>query len=228
MAYKVLFIEDDPSIRRVISTALEIEGYVVHQFSDGESALAVVAEIEPDVAIIDLRLPGINGLEVVRSIRPLTYAPLVILTAFGDSHDVVAALEAGADDFLSKPIANKELAARIRAILRRNRPSLNDNSDVTEFRYENLVLSPLRREATVDGQLIELTNTEFLVLLELIKISPNAATRQDLLEKVWGYDYLGDSRLIDMQIYRLRGKLAEHGLKDHLITVRGHGFKLAK
>jgi DNA-binding response OmpR family regulator len=152
----------------------------------------------------------------------------VILTAFGDSHDVVAALEAGADDFLSKPIANKELAARIRAILRRNRPSLNDNSDVTEFRYENLVLSPLRREATVDGQLIGLTNTEFLVLLELIKISPNAATRQDLLEKVWGYDYLGDSRLIDMQIYRLRGKLAEHGLKDHLITVRGHGFKLAK
>ncbi len=228
MSYKVLLIEDDPSIRQVISAALEIEGYVVHQFPDGESAIAVVTELEPDIAIIDLRLPGINGLEVVRTIRPLTYAPLVILTAFGDSHDVVAALEAGADDFLSKPIANKELAARIRAILRRNRPPLNDNIDTTEFRYENLVLSPLRREASIDGKLIELTNTEFLVLLELIRISPNAATRQDLLEKVWGYDYLGDSRLIDMQIYRLRGKLAHHGLKDHLITVRGHGFKLAK
>ncbi|MDA0192119.1 MAG: response regulator transcription factor [Actinobacteria bacterium] len=228
MSYKVLLIEDDPSIRQVISAALEIEGYVVHQFSDGESAVAEIAQVEPDVAIIDLRLPGINGLEVVRTIRPMTYAPLVILTAFGDSHDVVAALEAGADDFLSKPIANKELAARIRAILRRNRPPLNENPDTSDFQYENLVLSPLRREASIDGELIELTNTEFLVLLELMRISPNAATRQDLLEKVWGYDYLGDSRLIDMQIYRLRGKLAQHGLKDHLITVRGHGFKLAK
>ena len=224
----MLLIEDDPSIRQVISAALEIEGYVVHQFSDGESAVAEIAQVEPDVAIIDLRLPGINGLEVVRTIRPMTYAPLVILTAFGDSHDVVAALEAGADDFLSKPIANKELAARIRAILRRNRQPLNENPDTSDFRYENLVLSPLRREASIDGELIELTNTEFLVLLELMRISPNAATRQDLLEKVWGYDYLGDSRLIDMQIYRLRGKLAQHGLKDHLITVRGHGFKLAK
>ena len=161
----MLLIEDDPSIRQVISAALEIEGYVVHQFSDGESAVAEIAQVEPDVAIIDLRLPGINGLEVVRTIRPMTYAPLVILTAFGDSHDVVAALEAGADDFLSKPIANKELAARIRAILRRNRPPLNENPDTSDFRYENLVLSPLRREASIDGELIELTNTEFLVLL---------------------------------------------------------------
>lgn len=224
----MLFIEDDPSIRQVISAALEIEGYVVHQFPDGESAIAKITHIEPDVAIIDLRLPGINGLEVVRTIRPMTNAPLVILTAFGDSHDVVAALEAGADDFLSKPIANKELAARIRAILRQNRPPINETTETSEFRYENLVLSPLRREASIDGQLLELTNTEFLVLLELMRISPNAATRQDLLEKVWGYDYLGDSRLIDMQIYRLRGKLAQHGLKEHLITVRGHGFKLAK
>ena len=228
MTYKILFIEDDPSIRQVISAALEIEGYVVHQFSNGESAVEKISQVELDVAIIDLRLPGINGLEVVRTIRPKTNAPLIILTAFGDSHDVVAALEAGADDFLSKPISNKELAARIRAILRRNRPLLNEPIDRTEFRYENLILSPSRREALIDGQLLELTNTEFLVLLELIRISPNAATRQDLLEKVWGYDYLGDSRLIDMQIYRLRGKLAPYGLKDRLITVRGHGFKLAK
>jgi len=228
MAYKVLFVEDDPSIRLVISAALENEGYSVHQFSNGESAVAAVSELEPDVAIIDMRLPGMNGLEVVRTIRPLTSAPLVILTAFGDSHDVVAALEVGADDFLNKPIANKELAARIRAILRRNRAPFSESDDLAQFRYESLVLYPQRRESTIDGEQLELTNTEFLVLLELVRISPNVATRQDLLEKVWGYDYLGDSRLIDMQIYRLRGKLAQYGLKDHLVTVRGHGFKLAK
>ena len=228
MAYKVLFVEDDPSIRLVISAALENEGYSVHQFSNGESAVAAVSELEPDVAIIDMRLPGMNGLEVVRTIRPLTSAPLVILTAFGDSHDVVAALEVGADDFLNKPIANKELAARIRAILRRNRAPVSESDDLAQFRYESLVLYPQRRESTIDGEQLELTNTEFLVLLELVRISPNVATRQDLLEKVWGYDYLGDSRLIDMQIYRLRGKLAQYGLKYHLVTVRVHGFKLAK
>ena len=205
MAYKVLFVEDDPSIRLVISAALENEGYSVHQFSNGESAVAAVSELEPDVAIIDMRLPGMNGLEVVRTIRPLTSAPLVILTAFGDSHDVVAALEVGADDFLNKPIANKELAARVRAILRRNRAPVSESDDLAQFRYESLVLYPQRRESTIDGEQLELTNTEFLVLLELVRISPNVATRQDLLEKVWGYDYLGDSRLIDMQIYRLRG-----------------------
>ena len=140
MAYKVLFVEDDPSIRLVISAALENEGYSVHQFSNGESAVAAVSELEPDVAIIDMRLPGMNGLEVVRTIRPLTSAPLVILTAFGDSHDVVAALEVGADDFLNKPIANKELAARIRAILRRNRAPVSESDDLAQFRYESLVL----------------------------------------------------------------------------------------
>ena len=222
----ILFIEDDSDIRKVISTALEDEGFVIHQFPTGELALEAFPSIEIDLALIDLRLPGISGLEVVRRLRSITTAPLVILTAFGDSYDVVAGLEAGADDFLGKPIATKELSARLRAILRRTMVQASETPEAEDIIFGPIVLHPLRREAVINEIAVELTNTEFMVLVALARRSPNAATRQDLLEQVWGYDYLGDSRLVDMQIYRLRGKLEPHGLKNNLVTVRGHGFNL--
>ena len=224
----VLFIEDDSDIRQVISTALEAEGFVVEQFSDGETALSDFSKLKVDIALIDLRLPGISGLEVIRRMRPMTTIPLVILTAFGDSHDVVAGLEAGADDFLNKPIATKELYARLRAILRRAMNSSSEPVEAEDLNFGQIALHLNRREVLINGSLIRLTNTEFLILAELIRASPNVVTRHDLLDRVWGYDYLGDSRLVDMQIYRLRQKLEEHGLKEKLLTVRGVGFKIVQ
>ena len=141
----ILFIEDDSDIRKVISTALEDEGFVIHQFPNGELALEAFPKIEIDLALIDLRLPGISGLEVVRRLRSITTAPLVILTAFGDSYDVVAGLEAGADDFLGKPIATKELSARLRAILRRTMVQVGEMPEVEDIIFGPMVLYPLRR-----------------------------------------------------------------------------------
>jgi DNA-binding response OmpR family regulator len=170
---RVLFIEDDRDIRRVISTALEVEGFVVEQFSDGEAALNGFADLKVDIALIDLRLPGISGLEVVRRLRPMTTIPLVILTAFGDSHDVVAGLEAGADDFLNKPIATKELYARLRAILRRAMSTSSDPVEVEDLNFGQISVHLNRREAFINESLVRLTNTEFLILAELIRESPN-------------------------------------------------------
>ena len=228
MEPRVLFIEDDSDIRRVISTALEAEGFVVEQFSNGEAALKGFADVKVDIALIDLRLPGMSGLEVVRRLRPMTTIPLVILTAFGDSHDVVAGLEAGADDFLNKPIATKELYARLRAILRRAMSTSSEPVEVEDLNFGQISVHLNRREVFINENLVRLTNTEFLILAELIRDSPNVVTRHGLLDRVWGYDYFGDSRLVDMQIYRLRQKLEEHGLKEKLLTVRGVGFKIVQ
>ena len=164
MEPRVLFIEDDSDIRRVISTALEAEGFVVEQFSNGEAALKGFADVKVDIALIDLRLPGMSGLEVVRRLRPMTTIPLVILTAFGDSHDVVAGLEAGADDFLNKPIATKELYARLRAILRRAMSTSSEPVEVEDLNFGQISVHLNRREVFINENLVRLTNTEFLIL----------------------------------------------------------------
>ncbi len=228
MKPKILFVEDDGDIRRVIATALEAEEFLVHQFARGENALAEFKTVNPDLALIDLRLPGVSGIEVVRRLRPITSIPLVILTAYGDSHDVVAGLEVGADDFLSKPIATKELIARLRAILRRTTSQPNEPSEPEEITFGAITIYVLRREVLINRESVKLTNTEFSVLVELVRTSPSVVTRHALLERVWGYDYLGDSRLVDMQIYRLRQKLEGRGLKEKLLTVRGVGFKIVQ
>lgn len=164
-------------------------------------------------------------MEVVRRLRQMTAAPIVILTAHGESNDVVEGLEAGADDFLNKPIAGRELVARLRAILRRA-PANDAPGAAVTLVVGSLLLIPGRHEATVSNEHLGLTRTEFGVLEYLASRSPDTVTRQELLEKVWGYDFLGDSRLVDMQIYRLRQKLESLGQKDMLVTIRGVGFRL--
>ena len=151
--------------------------------------------------------------------------PLVILTAHGESNDVVTGLEAGADDFLYKPIAAKELVARLRAILRRATDSATPDPAVA-VSVGSVSIDASLHEASVAGARLHLTRTEFGVLRALVQASPATLSRQELLEAVWGYDYLGDSRLVDMQIYRIRKKLEAHGLKESLLTVRGVGFKI--
>jgi DNA-binding response OmpR family regulator len=221
----ILYIEDDPQIRTLLSAALEDDGYEVLQAEDGERGLEIAATTPIDLAIVDLRLPGMGGFDVVRELRRTSSVPIVIFTAHGDSHDVVVGLEAGADDFLSKPIGEKELAARLRAILRRAGNSGTGDVPRT-LTVGRITLHPSTHEAFVDSHLVTFTRTEFEVMVDLAMHAPETVTRANLLERVWGYDYLGDSRLVDMQIYRIRQKLAVRAADDHLVTVRGVGFKL--
>lgn len=222
---KILYIEDDERIRSVLTAALEDEGYAIVDAPDGETGVQLVGTESIELAVVDLRLPGMNGFDVVREIRRQSAIPIVILTAHGDSHDVVAGLEAGADDFLSKPIGAKELAARMRAILRRSNPP-ESSSPPPALKVGRITIKPSTHESFVDDAPIALTRTEFDVLVDLASHSPETVTRTALLDRVWGYDYLGDSRLVDMQIYRIRQKLALFGAEDKLLTVRGVGFKL--
>ena len=220
-----MYVEDDPTIAQVISVSLSDEGFDVTLAENGSTGIALAKEREFDLAIVDLRLPDVSGLDVVREIRKTTGVPIVIFTAFGDTESVVAGLESGADDFLSKPIASLELAARLRAILRRTEGGNNDGSP-DHLAVGSLEMNTRTHSASVNGLSLSLTKTEFEVLRELMSRFPEVVTRMSLLERVWGYDYLGDSRLVDMQIYRLRQKLEEHGHKDKLVTVRGVGFQL--
>lgn len=225
MSAQLLLVEDDHRIRKLLTTTLTDARFDVIEASTGEEALSSNVVHRVSIAIVDLRLPGINGIEVVRGLRKLTDIPIVILTAHGESGDVVEGLEAGADDFLTKPIAGRELVARIKAILRRATPPESQPPAAPRV-VGALKLSSAQRVATVADQQLHLTKTEFGVLELLASHSPDLVTRQLLLERVWGYDYLGDSRLVDMQIYRLRQKLESYGLNDKLITIRGVGFRL--
>jgi len=222
---RILYVEDDPTIAQVISVSLTDEGFGVTLAATGATGIELAATTEFELAIVDLRLPDISGLDVVQQIRNSTDIPIVILTAFGDTQSVVAGLESGADDFLSKPIATQELAARLRAILRRVSSEIEDETQ-TNISVGLLEMNTRTHSASVSGEPLNLTKTEFEVLRELMIRFPDVVTRMNLLERVWGYDYLGDSRLVDMQIYRLRQKLEAHGFKDKLITVRGVGFQL--
>ena len=220
-----MYVEDDERIRSVLTAALEDEGYEIVEAPDGETGVDLAMSQEVELAVVDLRLPGMNGFDVVREIRRQSAMPIVILTAHGDSHDVVAGLEAGADDFLAKPIGAKELSARLRAILRRSNPP-ESASPPSVLRVGRFTIKPATHEAFIDDAPVSFTRTEFDVLIDLATHSPETVTRSALLDRVWGYDYLGDSRLVDMQIYRIRQKLALFGAEDKLHTVRGVGFKL--
>jgi DNA-binding response OmpR family regulator len=211
----------------MLTSALELEGFNVHGAPDGESGVRAIDHVSADVVVVDLRLPGIDGFEVVRKVRSRSDVPIVILTAHGDSDDVVTGLEAGADDFLAKPIAPRELAARLHAVLRRmapNHPQSGPHSAAVAVGA--ITVHPPLREVLAGGEQVWLTRTEFEVLLDLARHSPTTVTRGDLLARVWGYDYLGDSRLVDIQIYRIRQKLAALGCGQQLVTVRGVGFRL--
>jgi DNA-binding response OmpR family regulator len=224
----ILFVEDDDGIRIALRLNLEDEGYHVIEATSGEQALELARTEQVDLAIVDLLLPGMHGFDVVRSLRDTSRTPIVILTAQSDTHDVVAGLEAGADDYLTKPIAPKELAARLRALLRR----VQAGAEPVPEQPKALVVGPVEvrpaaGEAFLEGRALSLTKTEFKILCELAERPGEIVTREDLLERVWGYDYLGDGRLVDSQISRLRSMLGDGGAEARrLVTLRGMGYKL--
>ena len=220
----VLIIEDDPRIRRIVQMTLQREGLDVVEADSGESGLERLSERDFDVVLLDLMLPGRDGFEVCRDIRRTSNVPIIMVTARADSHDVVAGLEAGADDYVSKPFVAKELSARIRALARRTR------APEPRLRISVGTLEIAPREGTVmrNGELLNLTRTEFRLLCELAEEPGRVMSREELLERVWGYDYFGDSRLVDVHVRRLRKKVEEDpGQPTVVTTVRGMGYRVA-
>ena len=222
----LLFIEDDDQIRLALRLALEDEGYEVREAGDGASGLAAFHSKEPDLVLLDLRLPDISGFEVCRAIRAMSIVPIVMVTAETDTADMVAGLEAGADDYVTKPVVPRELAARVRAHLRRVQlqgtvavPSSETFGDIDLRREQGLVFKA--------GRELSLTKTEFNLLCEFADHPNVVLSRDQLLERVWGYDYLGDSRLVDAHVRRLRVKIEDHPDEPRIIlTVRGLGYRL--
>jgi DNA-binding response OmpR family regulator len=224
--HSLLFIEDDDAIRVALGLALEDEGYAVRHGENAEAGLRDFAAHEPDLVLLDLRLPDLSGFEVCRRLRAVSSVPIIIVTAQSDTHDLVAGLEAGADDYVTKPVVPKELAARIRAALRRS--TLRPGSSVPVVqRFGDIELRRTQGIVRKDDHELALTKTEFRLLCEFADHAGAVLSRDQLLERVWGYEYLGDSRLVDAHVRRLRVKVEDHPDEPRLIvTVRGLGYRL--
>ncbi len=222
---RILIVEDDKRIRSSMRLALEDEGYAVDDVASGEEAVAHFNDEPSELALIDLMLPGMDGFETCRTLRRHSTVPIIMVTARSDTHDVVAGLEAGADDYVTKPFVAKELAARIRALLRRSRTDGGGSSIIS---FDDVEIDPDAGVVRRGGEEVHCTRTEFRLLTELAEHPGKVLSREHLLEQVWGYDYFGDGRLVDVHVRRLRTKIEPDPANPRFIlTVRGMGYKLA-
>lgn len=226
MQQKVLVVDDEPHIVELVRYNLEREGFQVSVAYDGHEALQRARSEQPDLIVLDLMLPYVDGLEVCRTLRRESTVPILVLTAKDGELDRVLGLEIGADDYVTKPFSPRELVARVRAILRRARPASAVAAAQPRLVAGELVLDPNTREAFLAGRPVELTAKEF-DLLRLLMAHPNRVfTRDALLEHVWGYDYFGGTRTVDMHISRLRDKIEDNPASPtYIVTVRGVGYK---
>jgi DNA-binding response OmpR family regulator len=218
--YRILLVEDDPTIREMTQLALQRDGFVVATAADGQAGLDAFRADPPDLLLLDLMLPGIDGVSVCRAIRETSVVPVVMLTARSDAVDVVVGLEAGADDYITKPFEPAVLAARLRAVLRRATRA----EPASPLRFGPLEIEPLGMVVRRDGAEVSLTPTEYRLLLMLAENAGIVLSRERLLEEVWGYVWAGDTRLVDMHVRRLRGKVGH----DAIETVRGAGYKMVR
>ncbi|HEV3187035.1 MAG TPA: response regulator transcription factor [Acidimicrobiales bacterium] len=220
---RILIVEDDDHIRTALRLMFEGEGFAVDDASTGELGVALFSRMASDVAIVDVMLPGMTGFQCCQALRTASDLPIVIVSARDETADVILGLESGADDYVTKPFVPEELLARVRAHLRR-RPDKSTNA----FQLGELRVIP--DEGVVrhlDGTELHLTSTEFRLLTDLAAANGRVLSREDLLEHVWGYDYFGDSRLVDVHIRRLRMKIEpDPASPTYLVTVRGTGYKL--
>jgi DNA-binding response OmpR family regulator len=223
----LLFIEDDSNIRAALRLALEDEGYKVLESPNGQSGLERFASENVDLVLLDLRLPDMSGFDVCRELRSKSLVPIIMVTAQTDTHDLVAGLEAGADDYVTKPVIAKELAARIRAALRRTTLLSTSSAIFDRFTVRDIEIRSEQGIVLKGGVELPLTKTEYRLLHVFMENANKVLSRDQLLELVWGYEYLGDSRLVDAHIRRLRLKIEDVPDEPKIIaTVRGMGYRL--
>ncbi|ABK53604.1 two component transcriptional regulator, winged helix family [Acidothermus cellulolyticus 11B] len=222
---RILLIEDDDRIRASMRLALTDDGHEVIEAPSGAAGLELFGAGGADVVLVDLMLPDIDGFECCRRLRRSSDVPIIMVTARTDTHDVVAGLEAGADDYVTKPFEMKELSARIRALLRRSRSAGGPAGEVIDI--QDLEIRPDAGVVRRNGEALHLTRTEFRLLCELASAPDRVYSREQLLERVWGYDYFGDGRIVDVHVRRLRTKIEEDPAHPRiLVTVRGLGYKI--
>lgn len=225
MSQKILVVDDEPHILELVKYNLAQEGYEVITAHDGAQAVARARDNQPDLIILDIMLPYVDGLEVCRQLRRASSVPIIMLTAKGGELERVVGLEIGADDYVTKPFSPRELVARVRAILRRTAGETSP-AQVGPLRGGALALDPITHEVMLGGRSVDLTAKEF-DLLRLLLGHPNRVfTRDFLLEHIWGYDYYGSTRTVDMHISRLREKIEDDpSSPTYIVTVRGVGYK---
>lgn len=225
MGDKILLVEDDQDVRALVRILLEDEGYSVVEAGTGTAALELFQSNAIGLVMLDIRLPGIDGFEVCRRLRRSSGVPIIMLTAQDDSHDVVAGLEVGADDYVTKPFNDRELVARVRAQLRRSQGAIDPTDG--EVKVGDIVVRRDEARALKNGQAMQLTRTEFNLLLHLVTHPNRVWSRQQLLDIVWGYGYGGDTRLVDTHVARLRSKVeTDPGNPTLIVTARGLGYRL--
>jgi len=223
---QVLVVDDEPHIRTVLRGYLEAAGFAVAEAADGETAVRAVRRDPPDLVLLDVLLPGIDGLEVLRQLRTFSDVYVILVTARTEEVDKLVGLGVGADDYITKPFSPREVAARVKAVLRRDRGTREAPAAV--LRFEGLSIDKDAREVRVDGAPVNLSALEFDVLTALAETPGRVFSRRQLLEGVWGYDFYGDERVVDVHIRSLRARLGDDAASPRLIaTVRGVGYKFA-
>jgi len=228
---RIVIVDDEPSIRELLRFNLEKAGFQVEDYEDGAQALLAISHNPPALAILDLMLPGLDGLEICRNLRQrenTRLLPIIMLTARAEEIDRVVGLELGADDYLTKPFSPRELVARVKTVLRRSQGNLQqpETSPGKVIIRNNLQIYPDRFEAVLAGQILELTPKEFQLLLQLAANPGKVYTREFLLENIWGYEFAGDTRTVDVHIRHLRQKLESDPSQPELLeTIRGIGYR---
>jgi two-component system alkaline phosphatase synthesis response regulator PhoP len=229
MRRRLLLVEDDTTLRQALAFNLTREGYEVAAVGDGEAALEAARNERLDLVLLDVMLPGMSGVEVLRVLRrDGVSTPIIILSAKGGEIDRVVGLKIGADDYITKPFSRPELLARIEAVLRRGRRESRDQGERQErLQLDHIEIDVARREVRIDGEPVHLTTKEFDLLAHMAAHPGRIFTREQLLARIWGYDYAGDERTVDVHVSWLRGKLRSSNGHNYFRTVRGVGYAFA-
>ncbi|MBP8598398.1 MAG: response regulator transcription factor [Selenomonas sp.] len=220
---RIFIVEDERRIARFLQIELEHEGYETATEENGLRAFERIAQEDYDLVLLDIMLPEMDGMTICRKVREISNIPIIMLTARDDVEDKVNGLDIGADDYMTKPFAIQELLARVRNVLRKHRAD-NEDIDGEKLQVKDLIMYPTRYEVTVQGEEVQLTKKEYALLEYLLRNKRNVLTRDQILQEVWGYDYTGDTNVVDVYIRYLRAKIDDHFNAKYIYTVRGVGY----